>query len=124
MDIKQAIAEHLDLILTDPEIHYTTSPKNTPAPYCVITLISEPHDDSHEGEDGAIESRVQIDWFADTDTEAVNLAKETHTAMLQLQGGALNIARVKLDDKYDNYETDTSLFHRGLDYLIQFEERE
>ena len=122
--IKQAVMQYLLDNISVNRIHYVRAPENEPEPYAVITIVSSPRSDTHEGDDGLVEARVQIDWFALSDTEAESLFRETQTAIQSFVGvrSTVVVSRCHLDDEYDNYEPDTNRFHKSMDYLIQYEE--
>lgn len=122
--IKKAVMTYLLANVSNTRLHYTGAPPGTESPYGVLTIVSSPRSDTHEGDDGLTEARVQIDWFAETDTEVESLFQETQTAMKNFVGvrSGVAVSRCHLDDEADNYEHETSLFHKSLDYLIQYEE--
>lgn len=124
--IKAALMAYLLDELTTDRLHFVGAPPGTEPPYGVITIISAPREDTHAGGDGVVEARIQIDWFADTDTEATARFEETQTALegfgfVGVRSGIV-VSRCLLDNEYDNYEPDTGLHRKSLDYLIQYEE--
>jgi hypothetical protein len=129
MDIKEAITRHLlGGNLSADNIHYTSAPVEEPPPYGVVSVISTVRQRTHQGQGRLTQSRIQIDWFSHTDTENEKLFRETHNLLKvvnnEVIGGAggLFVAQFILDDESDDYEPDTGLYHKIMDYLVQFEE--
>lgn len=129
MDIKEAIVRHLlDCDLLTNSIHYTSTPVNEPPPYGVVSVVSAVRRRTHQGQSRLTQSRVQIDWFSRTGSENEKLFKETHDILKVVQNeviggaGGLFVTQFILDDESDNYEPDTGLHHKIMDYLVQYEE--
>ena len=122
--IKKAVMTYLLATLPNARLHYTGAPPGTEKPYGTLRIISSPRGDTHAGDDGLTEARVQIDWFGETDTEVESLFRETQAAMKDFVGvrSGVTVSRCHLDDEADDYEHETSLFHKSFDYLLQYEE--
>lgn len=130
-DLKLALKRFLAVETGQDSIHYTRAPTKTSPPYGVISIISNRRERTHDGRDGLAEARVQIDWFTKTDSESEQLSSATIEAVEKVQNetigshagaGGLFIAKIDVDNEFDDYEEDTSLFRKTLDLIIQYEE--
>ena len=130
-DIKQALRWYLIEKLSIDNIYFIRAPSKTPPPYGIITVIGNTRERTHDGRDGLAEARVQIDWFAKSDTETEQLSRETIIILEQVQNetigvhqgeGGIFIAQVTIETEFDDYEDDTGLFHKAIDLIIQYEE--
>ncbi len=130
-DIKQALRWYLIAKLSIENIHFIRAPSKVPPPYGIITVIGNTRERTHDGRDGLAEARVQIDWFAKSDTETEQLSRETIIILEQVQNetigvhqgeGGIFIAQVTIETEFDDYEDDTGLFHKAIDLTIQYEE--
>lgn len=130
-DVKQALKHYLTTETGTSSIHYIRAPAKTPPPYGVISIIGNRRERTHDGPDGLVESRVQIDWFAKTDSEIEQLSRQTIQAVEKVQNetigakdgkGGIFIAQIRIENEFDDYEDDTGLFHKAIDLIIQYEE--
>lgn len=124
MGIKHSVVGYLFGNTSLERIHYTNAPPKTPAPYAVITLVSDVRMDTHEGDDGLVEARIQLDVYEHTDTEIEALFTEIRLAMKAFVGVRYGVAvsRCHLEGDFDAYENELGFHHKVIDYLIQYEE--
>lgn len=96
----------------------------TGTPYVVLQRISQPRDYHMQGQSSLVETRVQVDAYGRTFTEASTTAKEViATASGHRQGafGGIFVARMQ-DLPATEADDSEELFRTSLDLIIHYKE--
>ncbi|NVP55965.1 DUF3168 domain-containing protein [Mycoplana rhizolycopersici] len=100
--------------------HWFQAPQDAPRPYVVMQRITGRANYHMKGPSGYVLSRVQIDCYADTRTEAKVTARAVTAALSGYRGGT--IQGMFLDGQRDLPAADagdvSSLFRTSIDFTI------
>ena len=100
--------------------HWGRAPQNTARPFLVLNRASGDRDYHMQGPSGFVQSRVQIDCYADTYTAAKTAARAVRDALSGYAGGDIQL--IQIDSERDLPAADagevTHLFRVSIDTII------
>lgn len=103
---------------------WVRAPQETAKPFIVLSRVSGVRDYHLQGASGYVASRVQVDSYADSYTEAKSVARATIDALSGHRGGA--IQGIFIDSERDLPTTDAGevnqLFRTSVDFIIHHSE--
>ncbi|KKX28228.1 DUF3168 domain-containing protein [Rhizobium sp. LC145] len=104
--------------------YWVRAPQKVLRPYVLLNRVTGFRDYTNSGASGYVESRVQIDVYADTYTQTKKIARDIIRIMSGYRSGA--IRGIFLDQERDLPASDagevTSLFRTSLDFIIHHTE--
>lgn len=89
-------------------------------PYVVIHKISAPRGETHDGRDGTVVSRIQVDVWALSYQDAKTIASTLYPLC---EASYVGIASIELDNESDDYEQETKKHHVILDFIVRHYEQ-
>ena len=126
MDIRPAIraallADPAVVLLADERIFTLLAPQGERRPCIVFTRVSELEGATLAGPDGLVETRVQLDCWAETPDEASALAEAVRARVQGLAGvfGGVTLCGAWADRLREDQDRDTSLWRVSRDYLVR-----
>ena len=106
--------------LISNRIYHLTISQNSPAP-CISYSINEgPEDETFDGQGDFRQDDLQIDCWASTYTEALQLATVIKAVLKNYSGvvAGTNIQRITLDTAVSVFEDDVDLYRTSQSYSI------
>lgn len=104
--------------------HWVRAPQKTQPPYVVMNRITGLRDYHMLGASGLVTSRVQIDCYARTYSEAKTVARSASAILSGYRGGGVH--GIFLDNERDLPASDSGevnhLFRVSLDFMIHHQE--
>lgn len=91
-------------------------PENAKMPSVAFFNVSNP---SHHDIDVAF-PRIQFSIFSDGYLEAKSISKLIKESLNRFKGelGSTNVIQIAYQNEYENYESDTGLYHIAIDFKI------
>lgn len=105
--------------LTTATVALNVAPESA-MPYVVVHKISAPRGETHEGRDGTVVSRIQVDVWSMSYQEAKTIASTLYPLCESTYSG---IASIELDNESDDYEPTTKKHHIILDFIVRHNEQ-
>lgn len=109
----------VDTLSTVNNVVLNVAPENTVPPYVRIFKVSGPRGSTHDGPNGLVTTRFQVDIVASTYQSA-----KTHAAELYpLQSAIIaTVSSIRLENERDGFQSDTNLHTVSLDFLVYYKE--
>lgn len=118
------------ILSTDPGVtalastraYPVVAPQKSPAPYLVYNKSGRGRQELFCGTDNTLSTRMQIDCYATTYLESVNLAAAVESALNRYRGvlgsPAVNILTAYLTNEFDLSEIEPGLYRQSQDWEI------
>lgn len=121
--MEEAITKLLALVAGGRRF-WVRAPQGTARPFVVLNRVSGVHDYHLQGASGYVASRVQVDSYADSYTEAKGVARSAIDALSGHRGGT--IQGIFIDSERDLPAADSGevnqLFRTSVDFIIHHSE--
>ena len=114
--IETVILAKAKLATSITNVFLSQAPQITTKPYITINKVSAPRGETHEGRDGTVVARFQLDIYGDSYQQVKLLAGLAYSLCEQTD---TSIASIELENEFDDYETDTKLFRVVLDFIVR-----
>lgn len=128
MTLKEALYTYLStyaglVALIGTRIYPQMLPEGVALPAINFFTVSQPYEYTHDGHDGAIETRMQFSCWAKTSKAVESVAAQLVAALSGYTGlmggvGGVNIGHSFKSNEVDLPEPDAGIYHKALDFLI------
>lgn len=106
--------------LGNGSVHLNAVIENQSAPYIEINKVSSPRGHTHEGRDGTVESRFQVNIFAKDYITAKEQALKLYSIA---EHTSSNIHFITFENELDQFDDLSKLHCIVLDYLVRHYEQ-